>query len=211
MKQVSDSYAESLRHNSTEITENCKSIKDSLLNNIPTISAAPIDFKRIIRETENEKLVQDKERESRARNLIIHGILEPTDADATTDTASINELFTAIEVDKKPEAISRVGIKKAVGSRPLKVILANINDKNLVMNNLSKLKNAPDKLNSLSITDDYTLEERQEIRTKVVEAKEKTANEGDGKFIFKVRGTPKNGLKIVKFTVKKQANQVQNA
>ena len=206
MKQVSDSYAETLKH-SAEITENCKSFKESLLNNMPTNSAAPIDFKRIIRETENEKLVQDKERESRARNIIIHGIPEQPDTEATTDTGSVKELFTAIEVDINPKTISRVGTKKAEGSRPLKVILETVNDKNLVMNNLPKLKNAPVKLKSLSITDDYTLEERQEIRAKVAEAKEKTINEGEGKFIFKIRGTPKNGLKIVRFTLRKQENR----
>ena len=37
----------------------------------------------------------------------------------------------------------------------------------------------------------------------VVEAKSKTALEGEGKFVFKVRGTPNNGLVIRRFAASK--------
>ena len=71
------------------------------------------------------------------------------------------------------------------------------------MENLNKLKNAPEKLRNISVTDDYTKEERQIIRSKVDEATKKTQEEGDGKYIWKVRGSPKNGLRLMRFMIKK--------
>ena len=75
------------------------------------------------------------------------------------------------------------------------------------MCSLGKLKQAPEKFKRISITEDYTPEERQAIREKVEEAKSRTASEGKGNFVFKVRGTPKNGLQIRRFTVAKASNQ----
>ena len=60
----------------------------------------------------------------------------------------------------------------------------------------------------ISITEDYTPEERLAIREKVKEAKRKTELEGEGKYVFKVRGTPKNGLMIRRFTVASSVNAV---
>ena len=71
------------------------------------------------------------------------------------------------------------------------------------MSNLSKLKQAPENFRKISVTDDYTEKEREEIRKMVNEAKNKTESRGDGKYIFKVRGSPKNGLVIRRFAVAK--------
>ena len=54
----------------------------------------------------------------------------------------------------------------------------------------------PKKFRKISVTCDYSPEERLMIREKVEEAKKKTEQEGEGKFIFKVRGSPLNGLEI---------------
>ena len=52
----------------------------------------------------------------------------------------------------------------------------------------------------ISVTDEYTAEERQMIRNKLVEARNKTTkSEGNGAYVFKVRGTPKNGLILKRF------------
>ena len=70
----------------------------------------------------------------------------------------------------------------------------NPNERELIMCGLTKLKDEPVKFKKISITEDYTPEERQTIREKVEEAKSKTESEEQGKFVFTVRGTPKNGL-----------------
>ena len=73
------------------------------------------------------------------------------------------------------------------------------------MKNLSKLKNAPDIFTKISVTDDDTAEERQAIRNKLAEARNKTDSKGNEVYVFKVRGTPKNGL-ILKRFMKAQVN-----
>ena len=50
----------------------------------------------------------------------------------------------------------------------------------------------------VSITDDYTATERQLIKDFVNKAREQGRQ--DASKIFKVRGDPKNGLRIVSFT-----------
>ena len=49
--------------------------------------------------------------------------------------------------------------------RPIKIKMNNQNDKDLVMSNLNKLKQASE----ISVADDYTVKERDEIRKKVEE------------------------------------------
>ena len=71
--------------------------------------------------------------------------------------------------------------------------MSTLNEKKSVMSNLSKLKQAPENFKKISVTDDYTEKEREEIRKMVNEAKNKTESQGDGKYIFKVRGSPKTG------------------
>ena len=64
------------------------------------------------------------------------------------------------------------------------------------MGNLSKLNQAPAIFKKISVTDDYTMMEREEIRKMVKEANNKMESDNDGKYIYKVRGSPKNGLVI---------------
>ena len=44
--------------------------------------------------------------------------------------------------------------------------MKNQNDEDLVMPNLNKLKQASEKLRKVSVTDDYTVKEREEIKKK---------------------------------------------
>ena len=74
-----------------------------------------------------------------------------------------------------------------------------VNDKNNIMGKLSELKTAPNRFKRISVTDDYTAEERLMIRNKLSEARNKTETEGNGAYVYKVRGTPKNGLFLKRF------------
>ena len=78
--------------------------------------------------------------------------------------------------------------------------MTSLNEKQIVMSSLAKLKNATEKFKKISITDDYTFGERQTIKNKVTEARNKTESEGEGNYIWRVRGSPKNGLRLVRFT-----------
>ena len=73
------------------------------------------------------------------------------------------------------------------------------------MNSFSKLKHAPEGFKSIIVTEDYTLEERQAIKDKAMEAKNKMEKEGKGKYMWKVCGTPKNGMELHKFVLKESS------
>ena len=66
------------------------------------------------------------------------------------------------------------------------------------MRRLINMKNAEEQYKAISVKDDYTLEERDLIRHWVKKAEEKNKKENTTE--WKVRGTPKNGLRLVKVT-----------
>ena len=72
------------------------------------------------------------------------------------------------------------------------------------MTRLPKLKGIQTHL-KMSITDDYTSMQRKAIQDAVKRARDRNANEPeDSNIIWKVRGTPKNGLDIKKFYKQQQ-------
>ena len=90
----------------------------------------------------------------------------------------------------------RLGKQNDNNKRPVKVVMNNSADKEGIMSRLGNLKNAEDKYRSLSVRDDYTIEEREQIRDWVKKAGEKNKQENTQE--WKVRGTPKNGLRLVR-------------
>ena len=201
---ISMKFAENYSNLNTKITEVSQSYANTIKQNVAPNKQVQ-DFRKIIEETRNEELVQMKEREARAQNVIIHGLPEEANSleGRVADNQTIKDFLTAIGVASEPRSIFRIGERNDARCRPIKLIMAINNEKDLVMSSLSKLKEAPDKFKRISVTDDYTAKEREEIRKMVVEAKSKTALEGEGKFVFKVRGTPKNGLVIRRFAASK--------
>ena len=82
-------------------------------------------------------------------------------------------------------------------NRPVKVEMKNSFERDAVMNNLKYLKGAEEELGKLSIKEDLTKNERELIKKFVDIAKER--NTGDSSYHhWVVRGSPKNGLRLVK-------------
>ena len=52
--------------------------------------------------------------------------------------------------------------------------MGNQNEKEMIMTSLGKLKNAVEKFKRISVPDDYTAEERDVIKNKVTEARNKS-------------------------------------
>ena len=61
-----------------------------------------------------------------------------------------------------------------------------------------RLKGTENELGKISITGDYTNSERDLIKIWVKKAAEKSAQ--DSNYVYRVRGNPKNGLRLVSFT-----------
>ena len=74
----------------------------------------------------------------------------------------------------------------------------NTDDKEKVMSRFGNLKNADEVFRKLSVREDYTIKERELIREWVNKAERKNVEEITK--AWKVRGTPKNGLRLVKIT-----------
>ena len=87
-------------------------------------------------------------------------------------------------------------MKKDGKNRPVMLHMRTTRDKEQFMSKLWMLKNKIS-FKKLSITNDYTLGERKMIRTLVDEANKRNTNETGG-YVWKVRGAPKEGMRIIK-------------
>ena len=151
------------------------------------------------RASKNTEKVHDLERERRSANLIIYGVNETTDGNQNEhDQNFVVSLLETIGVTQRPKKIMRLGNKTADKSRPVKLVMENEGDKNTIMARLGNLKNAEEIYRKVSIRDDYTIEERDMIREFVKKAEAKNLEENTQE--WKVRGTPKTGLRLVRIT-----------
>ena len=172
---------------------------------------AEINLRTIILNAKNEELEEERERKIRSCNLIIHGTKsDPTNNKKiakSTDEGFVSHLFGAIGVSPDIRSVVRLGKAEIGKVRPIKVVLKSERDKDNIVANLRNLKNH-DRYSRISITDDYTIAERQQIKALAKRVKELNQNEvADSKYIWKLRGTPKNGLRIKKFMKEKPQSQ----
>lgn len=133
--------------------------------------------------------------DTRKLNVIIHGIKEEDITDSRDPV--LNELFETLQFVHHAEIkCDRLGAKSIEKTRPIRIKMESSQMKEVFMSSLWKLKNGPIKFQKISVTDDYTQDERREIKRWVNEAKQRTKDEVD--YEWKVRGSPKNGLRLVK-------------
>ena len=132
--------------------------------------------------------------EERKSNIIIHGLEENNES----DEVYIKKIFDAMDMEIGPALAHRLGAKKENRARPVKMVMRSESDKASFMSRLWMLKH---KLNQkIRVTDDYTWEEREEIRRWVKMADERNGRNNDEattNYIWKARGTPKTGMRIV--------------
>ena len=150
----------------------------------------------------NDVTDQEPVSDERECNIIIHG-LEETGC-KTADQKKVQDIFNAVNVQCGPRTLYRLGIKDESKIRPVMVHLQSKEEKYDILSKLWRLKYARSTNERISITHDYTLEERRLIKGTVDEAKRRNLNENnDGKqdFLWKVRGTPKTKLRIVKIRI----------
>ncbi len=168
----------------------------------------PPNLKLIMKETLDEQKKEAADRENRENNIIIYNVDESEKDTAEerkeSDSCFFSNLCEEILLIPVPTArnLMRLGKKPAADEpqkpRPLKVVLESKDDKDKVMENLTKLKNAEEKFRKISVTPDYCMEDREKIRVKVAEAKKLNEEDQSKNFTYRVRGPPWN-LRIVKF------------
>ena len=147
-----------------------------------------------IQDSKNTDRIIETERNKREKNLILHGVPEISDTD---DKAYVKSLLALIGVNIEPTDIVRLGKENDNGRlRPIKLTMSSIEHKNLILSRLVNLRNAEDEYRRISIKEDYTFEERELVRNwkKKVDERNKAENSSE----WRLRGDPKNGLRIVK-------------
>ena len=131
---------------------------------------------------------------TRDQNIIIHGIYEGDRDDGQYLTKLLEILGMG---HTNPLTAHRLGMKKCDRQRPLKVTMKKVEEKQELMSRLGLLSVAEYDFRNISVTDDYTIAEREEIRRWVMMAKEKSKNETYD-YVWKARGTPKTGMRLIR-------------
>ena len=160
----------------------------------------PMELRKIMKEAKNNERVEETEVEKRARNFVIHGaeeIGENADEITKNDAQYIEDILKKLGVPGKSGSITRLGQPNDKKKRPIKIVMQTNTEKDQVMANLRQLKGTETDFGKISITNDHTKTERDQIREMSEKAKEKSKD--DKVHIYKVRGDPKNGLRLVPF------------
>ena len=161
---------------------------------------SPTELKKIIKSARDDQMIEEHQKKVRAKNIIIHGCQEKDGIDS--DISLVENIMKDLKVKVNIKHIARLG-NNQTGQRPIKVIFDNEKDKQVIMGNLSSLKDYPG-YRKISIMDDYTPAERQLIKAWTEKAKQRNEEETDKEnIVWKVRGSPKNELYLKKFHKKK--------
>ena len=159
----------------------------------------PSEVRKVIMEAKNDDKVEESEQERRSPNFIIHGAKEFGDdinSMKKIDDEYIGSILKQLGVEHKPASVVRIGNPEKSNARPLKVTMKSKADQQIVMSRLSRLKNTEEEFGKISITEDYTQTEREMIKSWSKKAEEKSAT--DETHVYKVRGDPKNGLRLIR-------------
>ena len=121
------------------------------------------------------------------------------------DEAFINSFIDTIKVATTFKSVLRLGKASPSKNRPIMMVFEREEEKDKIMNRLKHLKDN-EIYKGLSVTEDLTLTDREIIR----EWKErvKIANDQEtagSKYVYKVRGSPKNGWALKKFLKQRTA------
>ena len=161
------------------------------------------DMETVMRAARNNEKIEESEKQRRANNIILHGAEEIGDTPneiKEADTGYIKEILSKIGAKCDPSSITRLGAPREDGMRPIKLVMRSIADKETVMKNVRKLKNTERYFGKISLKDDHTSNEREQIRILTNEAAKKRDENPDRD--FRVRGDSKNGWRIVSFLKK---------
>ena len=178
-------------------------LKDDTPSTAPTPAANNITIENLKKAIVEMNEV-DKDKEMRARGIVVYRAPESIDRDEEDDDEEqnhkqedqqlITDLLQFLQCDaEKLQSVNRLGKfsaeRIAEGKfRPIKVRFNTPQARDEVLSSLSKLKNAPARLRNLSIRQDLNYTQRQELNSKIQEAKEKS--EGMTDSFFRVRGPP---------------------
>ena len=119
------------------------------------------------------------------------------------DVEFVTAFVGKLGIKSKPSSNVQLGNFDPNKTRPLQLKMSSEAEKEHIMSRLPNLKNAEDRFRIVSVAEDYTVEEINKIKKYVEKEKEQNRNETRD-IIWKVSGTPKNGLEIKQFPKRSQ-------
>ena len=186
----------------SKVGNNLRSLNNQSSSNVPDDVQS---FRSIVMNARNEDLAEKRDKKLRSTNIIIHGLKASTKEE---DQKFIEDLFTKVDIETKSvKSVQRIGKPDTNG--PIKVELPSENQKVFLLQNLRKLKD-DERYKGIGITEDYTFSERKLIQEYNARAKERNENDPEkSSYVWRVRGSPKNGLFIKKFLKVQRIQQNQ--
>ncbi|XP_066910337.1 uncharacterized protein PF3D7_1120000-like [Clytia hemisphaerica] len=175
-QKMSDLEAKTRKMIKEEIQQTKDFMKGSSRKTYADITKAHKEnLKSVVAEQKEEERREKRDIESRRKNIIIHGLCEQAEdtkeEDQEEDKKEIEDLLKDIGIrDIKPTHQHRIGFEheKSKKNRPIKVTLQSEEEKERIMSNLKALKKFG---YHLSITDDFTINERRKIKEMCEKAK----------------------------------------
>jgi len=146
-------------------------------------------MKQLLREEKIDEQIEDQRKLSTDANIIIHGVNENENKE---DIDFVTELLNDVNLKTQPTYVSRVG-KESKVMRPIKVAFKDSHNKYRFMKKLTELKQH-EKYVKLSITDDLTKMEREQIKEWKKRADEMNKARSNDDFKWRVRGSPREKL-----------------
>ena len=96
-----------------------------------------------MKDSQNEQLIAERQREVRPANFIIYGIKETSDSEEgnkENDGTILNSFLEKVIMNIQLKTYIRLGKVNSNTTRPLKVVMPSALDKEKVMRNLGRLK-----------------------------------------------------------------------
>jgi hypothetical protein len=178
--------------------------QDTTINQRLWSSVVEENLSRALTTSRNEELIEQREKLRRGTNLILFNVDEaPDGADVQKhDNDFITNFLKTCGVASQPKDTVRIGARNSRTNRPLKLVMKTMEEKKKLQSRLVNLKEAEVTYRKVSVRDDYTQRERKLVSDMIGQAKERNKKENTN--TWKVRGTPENGLHLVKITRRNQ-------
>ena len=178
-KNIKESLIKEVKENNKQITENLNRVINQGLTYADTVRnedgptadqinpAETRDLRSIMREERNEELAEQSEKRRRVYNIVMHGVNEAVGVGKEDgqkhDELFVNTFIDTIKVAAKFKSVLRLGKPDPIKKRPIMVIFHSEQEKEKIMRNLGNLKDN-EKYKGVSITEDYTLKDRETIK-----------------------------------------------
>jgi condensin complex subunit 1 len=204
-------------HSSEASTSEEKQLKSLYANILKENLPATHEFGEVVFKAFDSQKREALDQQNRECNIIIYRAKESrsknTEEKRLHDQHFVDEFFSNIlDLDIETKEIARLGKPEENKDRPLRVSLKNKEDTRAVHESARKLRDATEThFKNIAISHDLTVNQRDELKTLLQEAKSKNEEQKEGPWEYKVRSKGHQWLpKIMRLRRREQTLPTQN-